>query len=666
MKSTRITFYKVGLNERNFAWDLTAFNNILAAGAYANAAGGVVVLSQPLAFGSVFNISFENYQTYKNATYLKIENTIDGTTETRFAFINNFLELANGNYSISYTLDDWANYILNEIAGNNYHIDGFIDYANVKVGMANANVGYFLSQPYFTGARQSHSDLKILNRAKMGTPGEFATVNADATYLTGTALPNAKDICAVYFLNSINYNGAPSSRRSMFGTINDIDVENLSGDNITLNYIKTAERKIPRQNSNIVFRVFKYDALTDSYSAYSLVMTVDNQLQAVGGYDGEFDPTDLYAPNDATIQKIMYFEGWAPFETTAETGFDFKTFRRRTATGWETVSEYCLFNVNDSIKSYCADIGASVVNVEQVNETYHYYFGLWIPDFTPLMVSKTPKLISPILPNYSEFTPLVNYGQYLSESLYSNLSQFNSIKFKYLTAELTAPGMVLQGSTLLFAGLSGDGESCYLKLARTIGQDSYNKEFATGQNINYFDPTVLADFRTYKNAKITGAASIAATTAGALVSLGSSVATGNVAGMVGALSGGLSGVMGNIKALEGLTPAQQSPANGDQTLTIIGDLSAIYGEVIKTMLVLDKIEFKDAEENGVACFFDWKTYRDTQRCQAFNAIRCAAMEITGIPAQAARRIIETFMSGVTLWTSTDVGNKRQINYGIMN
>ena len=47
--------------------------------------------------------------------------------------------------------------------------------------------------------------------------------------------------------------------------------------------------------------------------------------------------------------------------------------------------------------------------------------------------------------------------------------------------------------------------------------------------------------------------------------------------------------------------------------------------------------------------------------EAFNTIKCSYCEIHGLNQQAARRIADAFVAGVTLWTSSDVGNKDQRN-----
>ena len=47
--------------------------------------------------------------------------------------------------------------------------------------------------------------------------------------------------------------------------------------------------------------------------------------------------------------------------------------------------------------------------------------------------------------------------------------------------------------------------------------------------------------------------------------------------------------------------------------------------------------------------------------EAFNAIKFSYCVIHGLNQQAARRIADSFVAGVTLWTSSDVGNKNQRN-----
>ena len=197
MKTSKITFYKVGLNDSNWAYDSAAFTRILDAGRL----GSELTLSQPLAFGQPFNISVEDYEIwYKTATYLKIENTTTGTnvaavTETRYGFINNMLELANGSYAVSYSLDDWANFILSgEYPGYNFDME--IERESLPLVLKNNN--YYALK---TGL-QRYTDNGIIKKVE-----KISDTPANANDIT--PLP-AGIKCAVFFFSkNLTSGGVP-------------------------------------------------------------------------------------------------------------------------------------------------------------------------------------------------------------------------------------------------------------------------------------------------------------------------------------------------------------------------------------------------------------------------------------------------------------------------
>lgn len=633
MKTSLIKFYAVGLNEQNLAFNLTAFNNILRAGRFLQ--GNVersITLNQPVAFGAPFQISAQYYYIFKRATYLLIQNTVDNRTYSRYGFINNFLELSNGNYSVSYTLDDYTNYILHASdLGVSPHIDGFIERANVplikKVGN---NYQLCTREKSLTGA--------------IGDNGQYKKVYncVDRSYnIYGQPLPSGYT-CAVYFISSPKVNGSPIDANA-HGTVLDENVTNGTA------------RTIYRNNSNIYYMIFDNNGL----SVRTLRYRTDNNDYQIENHAGALS---LYGADDSTIEKIMYFdylpEGKAP---TPSYGF------QKINGSWAIVLGA---NPYDVWKKSSADIGTSLLygNPSYPDERLHVKAAA-VLHFACVRKFDLPTDTALKFEN-SNITKATQYNNYIANSLYQYINEVCKYKIVAYTAEIDFPIEKLFANTNLYFGYSGDGETIILKYYSTdlTTPEKSNRNASTGQNINYFDLVQVRDFKAYKNAKITGAAGIAATAVGSVVALGSSIATGNVAGVVGALSGGAQGIISGVQKLQGLTPQQQSPANGDFTLTqmlndINGDKTPIVSLIIETYLPEQlRAKIIDLEENGAAVSMPFDEYINNCQMEAYNAIKCAYMDITGIPQQAARRIADAFISGVTLWTTTDVGNKKVINY----
>lgn len=633
MKTSLIKFYAVGLNEQNLAFNLTAFNNILRAGRFLQ--GNVersITLNQPVAFGAPFQISAQYYYIFKKATYLLIQNTVDNHTYSRYAFINNFLELANGNYSVSYTLDDYTNYILHASdLGVSPHIDGFTERANVPLIKKVGN-NYQLStrEKPLTGT--------------IGENGQYKKVYncVDRSYnIYGQSLP-AGYTCAVYFISAPKVNGNPIDANA-HGTVFDENVTN-----------ETA-RRINRNNSNIYYMIFDNNGL----SVRTLRYRTDNNNYQIENRAGALS---IYSADDSTIEKIMYFD-YLPESVVATPGYGFQQIEG----SWAIVLGP---NPYDLWKKVSADIGTSIFYGDPLypSEPLHVK-ALAISGFACVRKFEMPTDTALKFEN-SNITKATQYNNYIANSLYQYINEVCKYKIVAYTTEIDFPIEKLFANTNLYLGYSGDGETIILKYYSTdlTTPEKSNRNASTGQNINYFDLVQVRDFKAYKNAKITGAAGIAATAVGSVVALGSSIATGNVAGVVGALSGGAQGIISGVQKLQGLTPQQQSPANGDFTLTqmlndINGDKTPIVSLIIETYLPEQlRAKIIDLEENGAAVSMPFDEYINNCQMEAYNAVKCAYMDITGIPQQAARRIADAFISGLTLWTATDVGNKKVINY----
>lgn len=632
MKTSTVYFYAVGLNEQNLAFNKTAFENILAAGKFLDGANErAIILTQPLAFGTPFQISADNYAIFKSATYIKIVN-VDTTTETRFGFINNFLELANGNFSVSYTLDDYTNFILySSEMGVTPHIDGFTERANVPLIKKTTVLGV---------------DLFSFNPNNAALTGDFDNKCTYKRYykgryktkLSGQTLP-AGYKCAVYFISTPNYNGNPSGAgQSAQGSILDKNIQ----DNLS--------REISRNNSCIYYMV--YDNNNESVGIYGKNNENDNYTLIVPR------GLSMYDVDDSKIEKIMYFD----FIPSGDSVLWSNGFQQLTYDG-NLVYGIAVGGVSDNhLKLRLADICYSTNEI--------YYKALRLKKFTPVLSFQVP---SDIMATNKQFNKasVLNDAYYLN-SPYNYINEIRKITVKAYTVQIEFNIERFYEDTVFYLSYSGDGETIILKYYsdKDASTTRSNLTTSTGQNINYFDLTQVRDFKSYKNAKITGSAGVAATAVGSVVALGASIASGNVAGMVGALSGGAQGIISGVQKLQGLSPTQQSPANGDFTLTReTNDTLTDYDQDLTFIIESIPPELRLAtvrwlEENGALCRISFDEYMQNCQMEAYNAIKCSYMEITGIPQQPARRIADAFVGGVTLWTATDVGNKKVINYPV--
>ena len=619
MINTTVLFYNVGLSDKNLAYDMDALNRILAAGVITDNGQAYELHLTALPFGQVFNISQDVYEKVKTATYILIENRDpekpNATPDARWCFINNFLQLANGNWSVSYTIDDWASFYLNPNSPYNIHIDGFTERANVPLCVGNV----------------VNTTLSPLTGSNVGAFKRYININREKIDGHGIPLPPGY-ICAVYFIGIARYNGDPTGIEA-HGTVSDFDIE------------QNVIRKIPRNNSNIFFMV--YDTQGYNVPIYGSNSSTGPYTEFIGG-----GQVKLTQPNDSSIEKIMYFD-FIPSDD-----YDI----------WDSENRYIkMFGTSaDLAKAQLADI------------YYHpgdriFYKALALSNFCPLTMANLENIINnnDIWVNGSTFQDPDSIDDYYNRSLYKAVGEYRSIKAKFLTAEIDIPIEFLTRNSRFYIGFSGDGETITCKFisdytTTTLTND--NNYTATGQNTAYFDLTLVQDFKAYKNAKITGAAGIAATTVGTITALVSSIATKNVPGVIGALSGGAQGIIEGIQKLQGLSPSQQSPANGDFTLTQIinnADLTFVL-ELSEEVPTRQAAIVKYLEENGAAVSMPFQEYIQHCRMQAFNAIQVAVIDVTGAPQQICRRIEEMFLTGVTLWTATDVGNKRVINYPLVS
>lgn len=623
-----VYFYKTGLNERNFAYDKTAHNNILSLAQTEQGGEIKIILSAPLAFGQVFNIDVAQYLNVHLCTYIKIVNDYEnGTTQTRFAFINNFMSLANGNYAVSYELDDWTNFILS--GEYNYHIDGFTQRANIAL-CEKFNDNLKIKYDYANAAeREPHNDVY-----------EYITDYLEVRPIIGKKLPTGYK-CAIIFLNAVQHAGVPQDY-AFTGTYTDYDA------------LMKIRRYLERNNSSICYTIID----PDGYTVPFLFDTVKISGQSVNNVI--VPPFKAGIINNANIEKIIYFD-YFPSNDLLPLEYIDNRYYLRYATGKAYTSgtkQVAFATDNMSDISYTKDI----ISFPILGNMTVYLQGVGLSNFSPQIRYKPNFTPNEVYPNEEVIPEQTYYTAYLEKSLYKQVPQSQTLKAIYNGATVDLPINEITLYTEFICGISADGETAFIKTLNTKTQEDYNELTATAPNINIIDLAILRDYKSYKNAKNTGIAAITASAIGGVVSVGTSIASQNVAGVVGGLSGMAQGIITGAQRLQGLTPIKQVQANNDYSTTVAMDLTGFKIQVVKTEKAQRKQEIINFEKNGIIAVVEINEYLSTQRMRAFNAIQTSDLDIHGIPQQAARRISETFAAGVTLWTAPDVGNKDVINY----
>lgn len=632
MINAEITFYNVGLSDKNLPYNRTALVSILAAGVITNGGQTYKLRLTDLAFGTPFNIDEATYYIVASATYIEIytKDENNQNEQYRYCFINNFLRLANGNWAVSYTIDDWTSFYIGGQNGTSspysIHIDGFTERANVPLIKRYPSNTFFIDSSKYplTGKRENDDDA--------------FTKFFELKGLSDFSLPDGYK-SVVYFISTPKYDGTLSGKTGQ-GTV--VDKNNLDLTN----------RSFERLNSNIYLMI--YDADGWNVPIYGS-QGAEDQLVLPGH---SYKYTD---PDDSTIDKMIIFNEWAPGINGTDVASGQIGFR------WANGRINILAYQDALAKTYLADI-------------FHgdrYYKGVRVWNFRPILAKSIDNSeMSNALFNQCYFDKATTYDNYLDKSLYQVIDEFRTVKLKFNNAEIKIPSEFFLNTSSAISELSGDGETTILKChIKPFGtNDSFdtdtknnlnnNHNTSLAQNDDFINRTILTDYHAYKNAKITGAAGLAATSLASIVALIASVATYNVPGVIGSLSGGATGIINGVQKLQGLSPVIQNASNGDYSTSQIvknGSRNFII-EFIEPNPKNRKAVLRYFEENGALVSMPFDDYMNNCQMEAFNAIKMSNVDVSGAPQQICRRLEEALLSGITLWTATDVGNKKVINY----
>lgn len=627
MIKSAVTFYAVGLNGNNWAYDKDALESILAGAGLSP----VLALSRVLSFGTSFEITAEQYAVYKTATYLKIVNTDTdtGATITRYGFIQNFLAMYTGGYEVAYSLDDWANYVLNSDEFT-AHIDGFVMHANLTLASKSStgsNIYNFNS---------SYGEFKdSLTVTEQGVP------DTAYAYLTFGQELEPGFVCALIKYKQPLYLGTEVkgkiyARTVYYDTDKKINALGYYGIQI-IHY-------------NEVFK--RYETARVSSEASDGTQTI---LSNIGAWRPDSDNIEqiTYLPFFPSIKQTVPGGGYLILDTITDTAGKVSNYNiiydNYYGTSIDVVKETELYDISGKTSTdtniFSIDIGLEFSTEQTLS------LGEFLKDL------KTKPYI-----NGGTFTKSNNLATYYAASRYRGSSEYMRLTFGYQSAEIEVSPAALKGSTLVTCGLSADLASAYIKL-KNANQTIAPINTAISENLNILLPPIGYNRESERNAKLTGYLSGAAGVLSGVGGVIGGVATGNAGLFFGGLQGAVQG--GNTFYKTSILKTRtNTPASRDTFAVELLEKNLPYIAVSYPAEYASDVILKQYEYTGIDTLYEINEYLEKEKCQAFNFLQCdQSIEVHGIPEEPAQRIAAALIQGVTLWTSKDVGNKKQVNYG---
>lgn len=612
-----ITFYKTGLNGNNWAYDKAALTSILASAGISP----VLALTRVLSFGTPFEITDEQYALYKTATYIKIENTDDEsvTTITRYARIQNFLSIYTGGYTVAYTLDDWANYVLNDTEFD-AHIDGFVTHANLK--LIDSNLRYNFNKSYgefkdrLTVTEQTKANISVANLT-FGQPLEPGFICALIKYKQ--PLYRGKEYAEKIYNRLYYYKDSDNNLKS-FSALGYYGVQILH----------------------------IYSGTNTYYTAELAFEGIDDHQTVTVAQSREF------APNSDNIEQITYLPFFpSPEPTAADTylildkitdaGGKVTNYRivRDAPTLINKLDELSNLNLYDiSGKNTAGDY--TEVRAMDIGWNFSTEYNITLAtligqlDFKPYLNDN---------PAVRDF----NIDTYFKSSRYRSTNECMRLTIGYESAEIEISGNALKSGTSIYCGLTPDLSSAYIRLSN-VNQTISPLNTAISENLNVLLPPIGYNRESERNAKLTGYLSGAANIL---------TRQNSLAGYIENITQGIN----NLYKTAIMKTLVNTPANRDNFAVELVEKNTLYLAVSYPAEYAQESIFKQYEYTGIDTLYEINEYLEKEKCQAFNFVQCdQSIEVHGIPEEPAQRIAASLIQGVTLWTSTDVGNKKQINY----
>lgn len=624
-----ITFYKTGLNGNNWAYDKAALTSILASAGISP----VLALTRVLSFGTPFEITDEQYALYKTATYIKIENTDDasGTTITRYARIQNFLSIYTGGYTVAYTLDDWANYVLNATEFD-AHIDGFVTHANLK--LIKNNRYYDFDKCY----GEFKDRLTVTEQAK---------AERNVFNLTYGQVLEPGFICALIKYKQPLYRGKEVKEKTYNRLYYYKDSDNNLKSFSALGYYGVQILHIYSGTKTYYTAELAFEGLDDHK-----IVTVAQSM--------------AFAPNSDNIEQITYLPFFPSPEPTAPTTtlfLDKITDAAGKVTNYRIVRDApTLTNKLDELKNInLYDIAdktttGSYLDVSAIDIGY-----IFSTEYNVALATLIGQLdFKPYL-NEDLAVRDFNIDTYYKSSRYRSANECMRLTIGYESAEIEISSNALKAETSIYCGLTPDLSSAYIRLSN-VNQTISPLNTAISENLNVLLPPIGYNRESERNAKLTGYLSGATGILSGAGGLISGLATGNPGLIAGAAQSAIQGVNTLYKTaiMKTLT---NIPANRDNFAVELVEKNTLYLAVSYPAEYAQESIFKQYEYTGIDTLYEINEYLQKEKCQAFNFVQCdQSIEVHGIPEEPAQRIAAALIQGVTLWTSSDVGNKKQINY----
>lgn len=607
-----VSFFSTGYNAQN--WAMTA--NDLLHTLNRTQQGVGITLPAPLAFGAVFNISAAQYADVKKSDYIRITND----NQTRYGFINNFMQLANGNYAVAYSLDDWANFVLS--GEYELEFDGMTERANVP--LVKNNNGELYVDNYYASSCTRKEEFDVTNFKQ--------AIKADISNYSEQAIPDGYYV-VLYWIGTARYDGAETP--ALFsGEYKDVDVNDGN-----------ATKWRQRSNSSIVAMMYR--------------TSNDNNVKVVRNETlGQITPDSYFSPkrvNSKAVLKSMRFDDFLPWVGYPQIL-------------WDGGTPYLVGAPGDDKDNFCDIYESSDGN---------YYKGVKVEDFAPFMRINVYDWIeretdysrdrTEIILPYKIIDNVMNVGE-----LYRSTGEFATLKLKYLGAEVEIPLSEITKNLTAYCGVSSDGETAIIKLSGLRYQRSENELSAVGENTSITEKTYETDYRQYRAAKITGTIGMFGSAISGAAGIGGGIAsmmTGNVAvGTIGVMQGvqGLAGIAGQYEKLKTLNPSSMQYASEDIIVKESLGFDKLRLEISHSGGRVMYVKLKEMHRFGVATNIEFTDYYELVKNSGlrFAAVKCMYCDIHGLPEQANRRISDSLTAGVTLWGTVDkVGDKNITNWG---
>lgn len=613
MKTT-VTFYIANFNESNVAYDNDALQRILSATALSPS----LELQKPCAFGNSFQITTSDYDVYKSATYLKIENVDGDNTTTRYAFLSSFTNLYNNIYDVAYTLDDWANYIINKTEFD-ARLTGTVNQASLKLITSNNVANY-------ERALGAYRDIMTID--------DISYIEERLQYYVYGQPLSGGWKCALIYYNKAYLNG----KEDIFRSSNIEVLTARAKDKFS------AEFKIQSEQTQafIGFQIIKES--TNKTAEILLKVRQGDETVEVSYPEAVFDPTAL------AIEKIVYLP-FIPFQNTDLCKVEYIESAERyviKGTQVDTLNTYTqLLDITPSATSESQGKAFSV-QLRKVS-TERYVDG---QNVNPGIIYQR---------SLNKPRDYESYDDYLSNSRYRSCPSFAQIEFDFYGAKITTDAYNIHDKTRFIYGFTPDLETAYIHMLNAVTPQS-DYQISNMDNPCQDIPPTAIDWQTYN------ATRNALTTK--MVTAGISGALGMVSSAIKMqpLSAASKGVAaaGNIVEMaikrDTVRGVDINPSSNQSTFANI-KYHRTLTKNLRTPTVQARLSvLEKAELYGIETIYEINEYLQNERLEKYNFLKCDNIEIYGIPRDVARRLEDTLTSGITLWSDGTVGNKRVVNW----